>query len=428
MTAPLAILLDGQVVGTLGAGDGDAAGDGSFVYSDGYLDRGSVAVPLSLGLPLTRRRHSVGAIKTWLEGLLPDDADLLRHWQRVTGAASTDPFDLLATPMGLDCAGAVQVCPADGVDAALSRGGSFERLSEADVARQLSDMRQRTHVARDVAIPGFFSLAGAQAKIALHRHQGSWHRPHGTAATTHILKPAVFMTQHQAVIEHLSMAAARRLGLPTANTEVAVYGGYDTIIVERYDRRRVGDRLLRLHQEDLCQALGLAPALRYEQQGGPSLSQVAALLRRHSTSPAEDLADLVDAVAYQWVIGAPDGHAKNFSLLLDRSQVRLAPMHDVCSVLPYVGPDEPVGHAFAIGGSHAVAPEEAVTHWTRSAHDIDMPAEPLLERICDIAAAVPSAFAVEASLLEGDLAASPRVSLLLDRLASRSAACLEHLR
>ena len=324
MTAPLAILLDGQVVGTLGADDGDAAGDDSFVYSDGYLDRGGAAVPLSLSMPLTRRRHSAGAIKTWLEGLLPDDADLLRHWQRVTGAASTDPFDLLATPMGLDCAGAVQVCPADGVDAALSRGGSFERLSDADVARQLSDMRQRTHVARDVAVPGYFSLAGAQAKIALHRHQGSWHRPHGTAATTHILKPAVFMTQHQAVIEHLSMAAARRLGLPTASTEVAVYGGYDTIIVERYDRRRVGDRLLRLHQEDLCQALGLAPTLRYEQQGGPSLSQVVALLRRHSTSPAEDLADLVDAVAYQWVIGAPDGHAKNFSLLLDRLAARSA--------------------------------------------------------------------------------------------------------
>ena len=428
MTARLAILLDGQIVGTLGAGDGDAADDSSFVYSDDYLDRGSAAVPLSLSMPLARQHHAVGAIKTWLEGLLPDDADLLRHWQRVTGAASTDPFDLLATPMGLDCAGAVQVCPADGVDAALSRGSSFERLSDADVARQLSDMRQRTHVARDVAVPGYFSLAGAQAKIALHRHQGSWHRPHGTAATTHILKPAVFMTQHQAVIEHLSMAAARRLGLPTAHTEVALYGGYDTIIVERYDRRRVGDHVLRLHQEDLCQALGLAPALRYEQQGGPSLSQVAALLRRHSTSPVEDIADLVDAVAYQWVIGAPDGHAKNFSLLLDRSQVRLAPMYDVCSVLPYVDPDETVGHAFAIGGSHAVGLAEAVTHWTRFARDIGVPVEPLLGRIRDIAAAVVGASTEEAALLHSELAASPRVSLLLDRLAVRSAACLDHLR
>ena len=428
MTARLAILLDGQIVGTLGAGDGDTAGDHSFVYSDGYLDQGGAVVPLSLSMPLIRRRHSADTLKTWLEGLLPDDGDLLRHWQRVTGAASTDPLDLLATPMGLDCAGAVQVCPADGVDAALSRGGSFERMSEADVARHLSDMRQRTHVARDIAVPGFFSLAGAQAKIALHRHQGSWHQPHGTAATTHILKPAVFMNQHQAVIEHLSMAAARRLGLPAAHTEVAVYGGYDTIIVERYDRRRVGDRLLRLHQEDLCQALGLAPALRYEQQGGPSLSRIAALLRRHSTSPAEDLADLADAVAYQWVIGAPDGHAKNFSLLLDRSQVRLAPMYDVCSVLPYVDPNETVGHAFAIGGSHAVPPAEAATHWTRFARDIDVSAEPLLGRIRDIAAAVGSAFADEAALLPGELAASPRVSLLLDRLAARSSASLDHLR
>ncbi len=426
MTARLAVLLDGQIVGTVDAGR--ASRNDAFVYSDRWLDQGDSAMPLSLSMPLNRRRHPASIIRTWLEGLLPDDAELLRHWQRVTGAASTDPFDLLATPMGLDCAGAVQVCPESDVDTALARGGGMQRLSDNEVARQLSEMRQLTHLGSDGAVPGYFSLAGAQAKVALRRHRGAWHQPHGTAATTHILKPAVFMTQHQAVIEHLSMAAASRLGFPTANTKIAVYGGCDTVIVKRYDRRRIGDRLLRLHQEDLCQALGLAPTLRYEQHGGPSLTHIVSLLRQHSTSPDEDVADLTDALAYQWIIGAPDGHAKNFSLMLDASEVRLAPMYDVCSVLPYLDRDEPVGHAFAIGGSHAVTPDEAPTRWTRFAEDIDIRADLLLNRIRDIAAAVRSAFADEAALLPGELAASPRVGMLLDRLDTRTKSCLASVR
>ena len=423
MTRQLAILLNGRMAGMVH----DDADGASFVYDDDYLDGGPDSIPLSLSMPLTRRRHPGGAIKTWLQGLLPDNAELLRYWQQGTGAASVDPFDLLATAMGLDCAGAVQVCPAAEADTALSRGGSYEPLSEAEVARRLTSIRHRTHLARDVSMPGYFSLAGAQAKIALHRHQGAWHQPHGTAATTHILKPAVFLTQHQAVIEHLSMAAARRLGLPAAGTEVAVYDGCDTVIVERYDRRHVGGRVLRLHQEDMCQALGLASTLRYEQQGGPSQARIVRLLRRHSTLPADDIADLVDALVYNWVIGAPDGHAKNFSLLLDGAEVRLAPMYDVCTVLPYLDPEETPMHAFAVGGSHAVAPNEAVLCWTRFAADVDLPADPLLVRICDIAAAVLDAFAAEAALLPGDLASSPRVTLLLDRLGARTEACLAHV-
>ena len=426
MSEPLAVLLDGREIGTItrnASGHGAAA----FVYSNEHLDSSTHPVPLSLSLPLTRQRHRGGAIESWLAGLLPDNAELLRHWQQVTGAASTAPLDLLATPMGLDCAGAVQICPVARLDAALSRGGSYEPLSAEDVAHRLSAVRQRTHLAAGTLAPGYFSLAGAQAKIALHLHDGIWHQPHGTAATTHILKPAVFMAQHQAVIEHLSMATARRLGLPSANTSVAVFDGYDTIIVERYDRRRVGGRILRLHQEDLCQALGLPPALRYEEHGGPSLLRVVSLLRQHSTSPDDDLADLVDALIYQWVIGAPDGHAKNFSLLLDGAAVRLAPMYDVCSVLPYLSPDETVGQAFAIGSNHAVAPEQAAPHWTRFADGADLPADDLLERIADIAAAVPHACAAEAALLSSDLASSPRVSLLVEHVAARAATCLHHL-
>ena len=127
-----------------------------------------------------------------------------------------------------------------------------------------------------------------------------------------------------------------------------------------------------------------------------------------------DISDLVDAVAYQWIIGAPDGHAKNFSVLLDGPEVRLAPMYDVCSVLPYTEPGETIEHAFAIGGSHGIAPSASTEHWTRFAHDIDTNADALLARIRDIAAMVPDQFAQEAALLHGDLAASPRVGLLLE--------------
>ncbi|WP_420439697.1 HipA domain-containing protein [Candidatus Poriferisodalis sp.] len=421
MTAPLAILLGGRQIGTV-----SAAGD-FFAYDADYLDDKGATVPLSLSMPLTQQRHPGAVIRAWLQGLLPDNAELLRYWQQITGAASSDPLDLLATAMGLDCAGAVQVCPADEVDAAMSRGGRYEPLSDSDVAQRLTSVRQRTHLARDVAAPGYFSLAGAQAKIALHRHLGEWHQPHGTAVTTHILKPAVFMTQHQAVVEHLSMATARRLGLPAAATEVTEFGGFDTVVVERYDRRRVGDLWLRLHQEDMCQALGVTPSLRYEQHGGPSPSQFVALLRRHSSAPADDIADLLDALAYNWIIAAPDGHAKNFGLLLEFGEVRLAPMYDVCSVLPYLEQDEPFMHAFSIGGSHIVTPSDAVPCWTRCAAELGVPAEALLARISNIAAAVPEACAAEAAALRGSLSASPRVSQLLDRLEARTKACLAHI-
>lgn len=421
MTAPLAILLGGRRLGTVGAGGTH------FAYDSDYLAHGTAAVPLSLSMPLSQHRHPGRTIRRWLEGLLPDNVELLRHWQRVTGAASSSPFDLLATPMGLDCAGAVQICPTDDVDAVLSRGGSFTPLTESDVTQRLRAVRQQAHLAQAIAAPGYFSLAGAQAKIALHRHQGAWHQPHGTAATTHILKPTVFFTQHQAVIEHLSMAAARRLGLPAASTEAAVFGGFDTVVVERFDRRRVGDRLLRLHQEDVCQALGLAPALRYEQHGGPSPTDIVALLRRHSSAPADDITDLLDAWAYCWVIASPDGHAKNLSLLLDGGEVRLAPMYDVCSVLPYLESGEAFTHAFSIGGSHVVAPDDAVSRWTRFASDIGIAAEALFARICDIAAAVPDAVAAEAAGLPGELAASARVALLLERLEARTSACLARM-
>ena len=421
MTAPLAVVLGGRRIGTAGANGA------YFSYDSDYFNDTNASVPLSLSMPLTGQRHPGAVIRTWLEGLLPDNAELLRHWQQVSGAASSDPFDLLATPMGLDCAGAVQVCPADEVDAALSRGGHYQPLTASDVAQRLTSIRQRTHLARDVAAPGYFSLAGAQAKIALHRHESSWFQPHGTAPTTHILKPAVFMAQHQAVIEHLSMSAARRLGLPAAATEVAVYGGFDTVVVKRFDRRRVGDRWLRLHQEDMCQALGVSPALRYEQQGGPSPSRLVALLRSHSSAPAEDVADLLDALAYNWVIAAPDGHAKNFGVLLDSGEVRLAPLYDVCSVLPYLEPGEAFMHAFSIGGSHTVSTSNAVPLWTRFAEDINVPARVLLARIREIAAAVPGAIAAEIAALPRELGASRRVELLVDRLEARTSDLLARL-
>ena len=127
------------------------------------------------------------------------------------------------------------------------------------------------------------------------------------------------------------------------------------------------------------------------------------------------------------MIASPDGHAKNFSLLLDSGEVRLAPMYDVCSVLPYLEPGEVFMHAFSIGGSHTVTSVDAVARWTSLAASIGVLAGPLLKRICDIAEAVPDAFAAEAAALPGNLANSSHVALLLERLNTRTADCLAQM-
>jgi serine/threonine-protein kinase HipA len=172
---------------------------------------------------------------------------------------------------------------------------------------------------------GRFSLAGAQPKTALFFERTRWGVPSGRTPTTHILKPPTGDRGGHAENEAFSLQLARASGLIVPNSRVLYFKDEIAIVVERYDRMRNGRGWSRIHQEDMCQALGLHPTRKYENDGGPGVRRIVELLRNQSSSPDEDVQSFVDDIAFNWLIAGTDAHAKYYSLLLGKGAgVRLA--------------------------------------------------------------------------------------------------------
>ena len=292
--------------------------------------------PLSVALPIEGQTHTGPQIRYWLAGLLPDREEVLAAWRRSFQVTSLEEFALLPH-VGNDVAGAVQFCRPDQIDT-LTRGGELIELTEEQVGRRLDELGDRTSGWGVAVDSGQFSLAGTQAKVALHFTGQKWFLPTGTHATTHIVKPAITGLPDQDLNEHLTMRTAANLGLAAAPTRIMTFAGRRALVVQRYDRLiRDDGQVQRIHQEDLVQALGRRPSDKYEIDGGPGLTTLVGLVRQ--VTPAQtrthDVIALLEAAAFNWLIGGTDAHAKNYSLLLAGNQVRLAPLYDLNSFLPY---------------------------------------------------------------------------------------------
>lgn len=396
----------------------------TFIYRDDWRARNE-ATPLSVSMPLTAGAHPKRVVEPFLWGLLPDNEAVLRRWRRELGAPGAGPFGLLAA-LGEDLPGAMMLVRPERVDAVLEARGDVEWLTEEDVAELLRTVR-RDHTAwLGPSAEGRWSLAGAQAKIALLREGDRWGRPSGAIATTHILKPAIAALDDHDLNEHLCLRAAARLGLRVARTSVAEFAGERAIVVERYDRRRDDGRLTRLHQEDLCQALAVHPSRKYESDGGPGPADVAEAIRSH-IRPHEHaeagVAAFADALAFNWLIAGPDAHSKNYAFLLAGSQVRSAPLYDVASALPYDEFYEPKVHlAMKIGGHYRLASIGRAA-WERTAEVLALDAEALITRVAELSERTPDAFAdVCRSSDIADLG-SPLPARLLDAVRARALRC-----
>ncbi|RXV67489.1 type II toxin-antitoxin system HipA family toxin [Burkholderia stabilis] len=340
-TRALSIWTNGQRVGTWRI---PARGDMELLYAPEWK-QSAVGRPLSLSLPFGVGDAPLRGerVNHYFDNLLPDSDAIRRRLAARFGTATIEPFDLLAA-LGRDCVGAVQLLAEDDTPTGLDRIDGTP-LSDEDVARVLD---QASGVATGAEDDDDFrlSLAGAQEKTALLFHDGRWMRPHGATPTTHILKlPLGLVGNKRADLtasvenEWLCLALLRAFGLPAANAEIVRFGAHKVLSVERFDRalHRDGGWLLRLPQEDFCQALGVPPHLKYESQGGPGVPDLAGLLRRSETARA-DLDTLFAALIVFWMLAAPDGHAKNFSLrLLPAGRFRLTPLYDVMSVWPVEG-------------------------------------------------------------------------------------------
>lgn len=379
----------------------DGHGAVTFAYEPEYAADPD-STPLSISMPLSVLRHGRRVVEPLLSNLLPDNERVLERWGQEFQVSPNSPFRLLEH-VGGDVAGAARLLrPGTDEDA-----GSIEWLSEQDVAAVLAELAPDPAAWTPRHALGHFSLAGAQAKTALRWDGTRWGRPSGSEATTRILKPSASASasERQAPNEHQCLAAARAAGLAAALTRVQDFGGTTAIVVERYDRVASAGQVRRVHQEDMCQALSAMPAKKYRHDDGPSVADIAGLMRSVMTTDqaAAEVARFVRAVAFSWVIAGTDAHAKNYSLLMSGPQVRLAPLYDVHSVLPYlagemrgVEPGRVSVHrahlAMRIGSQHGI---NAVTRedWQQLADGVGMEREAVLAIASDVAARAPAAFA-----------------------------------
>jgi serine/threonine-protein kinase HipA len=389
MSNELAVLIEDRHAGALSRASG---GRLTFAYSDDYIVPPR-PTPLSVSMPVQIRTHRGRTLVNWLAGLLPDNEAVLRRWAREFHANARSPFSLLGTPVGEDCAGAVRFVHPERLERELARTAEVQWLSDAEVAQRLRDLRDDSTAWLGRTFTGQFSLAGAQAKTALRRERGRWGVPHGAAATTHILKPAVAGLDDHDLNEHLCLTAARRCGLTAASTELARFEDQSAVVVTRYDRRIEGREVKRVHQEDACQALGFPPAEKYQSDGGPGVRQIAELLRRAMPANVAEQAVVAfaDALAFNWLIAGTDAHAKNYSLLLAADQVRIAPLYDVASALPYGAHERELRLAMSIGGDYRLVPYK--NPWPAAAGELGLDPGYLTSCVGALAQRLPDAFA-----------------------------------
>jgi serine/threonine-protein kinase HipA len=331
---PLNVFLNGRLVGRL---QRQTSGAIDFAYDRTWLDW-EYTLPISLSLPLREDRYIGDPVIAVFDNLLPDNDKIRRRLAERVGAAGNDAYSLLAA-VGRDCVGALQFLT-DGEEPGPVGGISGRPLKDKEIADILSDLK-RTPLGVDESEEFRISLAGAQEKTALLRWQDKWQVPHGTTATTHILKPEIGTLPNGIDLtqsienEHLCMRLTEAFGLPTAKTQMLEFSGKRALVVERFDRRWTADgRLLRLPQEDCCQALSVPPTRKYESDHGPGISQVLELLEA-SDEPESDQRLFLKAQIVFWLLGATDGHAKNFSIyLLPGGRFHLTPLYDVMSAQP----------------------------------------------------------------------------------------------
>lgn len=336
--APLNVLINGRLVGRLEKASNGAI---SFQYAASWLEW-EHRFAVSLSLPLLPAAYRGAKVSAVFDNLLPDRDTVRRRVAERMGAQGTDSYSLLEA-IGRDCVGAMQFLP-EGEDVG-EPNVQGEAVSDQDIETMLADLAQAPlGVDRDQEFR--ISVAGAQAKTALLRVGEQWLRPIGTTPTTHILKPQLgqiptpdgMIDMSDSVDnEHYCMKLMEAFGLHVAQTTIASFGARRVLVVERFDRSwRNPQHIIRLPQEDSCQALGFPPTHKYQSDGGPNMRDIFGLLKGADDAQADQIAFFKCQILF-WLIGATDGHAKNFSIFLKPGgRYSLTPFYDVLSAQPAV--------------------------------------------------------------------------------------------
>lgn len=312
-----------------------------------------IAFPISLSMPLSDRIWTGVQVSSFFDGLLPDDQTVKDKIASREQADSASTFDLLAT-IGRDCVGALRFMP-EGDDPGNQVEMNYRPLSDDDIANRLASLGTSPLGLNTREDDFRISLAGVQEKTAFLRINDQWQLPRGSTPTSHIFKPAMKQGPSGADFsdtpwnEYICLEFCRALSLKVTNSKVLIFNEKPVIVVERFDRTWRDNVIYRIPQEDLCQALGVSPTRKYQSDGGPGIAAVLELLNG-ATSPGKDRLEFLKAQIVFWLLGAIDGHAKNFSLFLTSTGFSLTPLYDVMSAAPYPElPEQKIKLAMFVG-------------------------------------------------------------------------------
>lgn len=395
----------------------------SFRYAPEW-QASSRAFPLSVSMPLLRNEHPHETIEAFLWGLLPDNQTVLDQWGKQFQVSARNVFRLIEH-VGEDCAGAIQFIAEKDEQALLNQPycEQVQWLSDSELNERIHLVLANHASQRISSDLGQFSLAGAQAKIALYRSQatGAWGIPRGMTPTTHILKPAPPSFPGFVENEHFCLSLAAALGIPTARSTVIHADDTPVIVVTRYDRHLAGAQYIRIHQEDFCQARAIYPDLKYQSDGGPSVEDIANTIWDVSTDALTDIHSFADALLLNFLICGTDAHAKNFSLLLaSNNQVRLAPLYDIASALPYplqISPQK-AKLAMKVGSAYHIKKIQP-RHWEACAKQLRLSPRTLIERLHDMTKRLETIAPAVANELHKQGLSNPIVQTLADSISKR---------
>jgi serine/threonine-protein kinase HipA len=342
---PLTIWMNGQFVGTWSR---TTTGGDTLEYSQEWI-ASPEGRPISLTLPFlpANALHSGPHVSAWFENLLPDSPEIRRRIaQRFKVSAGTRT---LLAEIGRDCVGAIQILP-DGERSVDTKTLTATPLTDEDITRLIRGVTSPSTIGQSDDLDEFrISLAGAQEKTALLHRNGQWFRPDGATPSTHIIKLPLGLVgsmrydlKHSVENEWLCLQILKAMKFDVANAEIRTFqdrlSDERVLVVERFDRAWSADKshIIRLPQEDFCQATGTPATNKYENDGGPGIKKCLELLRTGLT-PEEDVRTFILCQLAFWLLAAIDGHAKNYSLFLNRNGHLMTPLYDVISAWPIIG-------------------------------------------------------------------------------------------
>ena len=413
MAHEIAVWLFDQPVGTLSLVDGRL----SFQYALAWLAKPSTT-GLSQSLPLRPEPFDDNFCRAFFAGLLPE-GNLRRLIAQQCQVSSQNDFALL-NAIGGECAGAVTFVPA-GQPLTNGERAGVEWLDKAQLAALLDELPRRPMLAGRDGIR--LSLAGAQDKLPVVFDGQRIGLPKGNEPSTHILKPAIAAVEDSVLNEGFCLALAQAIGLPAAQAQIFDAGERQVLLVTRYDRRAGDDGTpTRLHQEDFCQALGVVPEMKYQNEGGPDLKACFDLLRKATRPSAPQVLKLLDAVVFNALIGNHDAHAKNFSLLYAGATPTLAPLYDLLSTAVYAHLTPKM--AMKLGSKYKFTEVQA-RHWEQFAQAAGLSKAQTRKRVLRMAQDLPR---VAGELqLSPPFAGQPIVSGIVALIAQRSALTVRRL-